>query len=212
LRQLPAEAGGRTLAVALTAFARSEDRSRAFLAGFDMYLPKPVDPGELMALVVSLNQRLKGDHDRVTPSLPPPSSALPASARPLSDLKVLVVDGDADARADVVRTLAAAGALVSACDSAESALRQFEALEPHVMVCSLELPDRDGARLLRDLRLRDGHRATPAIALTRGGSTEEARAAILSGFQAHVEKSAAIDGLVARVAKLSAWSFRKTSA
>ncbi len=213
LRQLPADQGGRTVAVALTAFARSEDRSRAFLAGFDMYLPKPVDPGELMALVVNLRQRLKGnDADRSTPSLPPPSAPVPASAMPLSELKVLVVDVEGDARAEIVRTLAAAGALVSASRSADAALRQLEVLDPDILVCSLELPDHDGAWLLRELRLRSGHRTTPAIALTRLESRDDARTAILAGFQAHLPKATATDdGLVPRVAKLAAWSFRKTS-
>src|SRR5207248_7840822 len=36
-------------AAALTAFARSEDRTRALRSGFHMHLSKPIDPGELMA-------------------------------------------------------------------------------------------------------------------------------------------------------------------
>jgi CheY-like chemotaxis protein len=39
--------------VAITAFARSEDRRKALLAGFQMHLPKPIEPGELVAIVVS---------------------------------------------------------------------------------------------------------------------------------------------------------------
>lgn len=38
-------------AIALTAFSRSEDRRKAMLAGFDMFLSKPVDPPELLAVV-----------------------------------------------------------------------------------------------------------------------------------------------------------------
>jgi PAS domain S-box-containing protein len=44
-------------ALALTAFARSEDRTRALEAGFQMHLSKPVDPGELAAAVASLARR-----------------------------------------------------------------------------------------------------------------------------------------------------------
>ncbi|HEX6242755.1 MAG TPA: response regulator, partial [Polyangiales bacterium] len=40
-------------AVALTAFARSEDRARALRAGFQAHLAKPVDPAELLATVNS---------------------------------------------------------------------------------------------------------------------------------------------------------------
>lgn len=44
-------------AVALTAFARSEDRRRALLAGFQTHVSKPVEPAELVAVVASLVER-----------------------------------------------------------------------------------------------------------------------------------------------------------
>ncbi|HJX26975.1 MAG TPA: ATP-binding protein, partial [Thermoanaerobaculia bacterium] len=47
-------------AVALTAFARSEDRRRSMLAGFQMHLSKPVEPSELAAVVASLAGRTAG--------------------------------------------------------------------------------------------------------------------------------------------------------
>jgi CheY-like chemotaxis protein len=44
-------------AAALTAFARSEDRTRVLRSGFEMHLAKPVDPGELVASVATLMRR-----------------------------------------------------------------------------------------------------------------------------------------------------------
>jgi PAS domain S-box-containing protein len=44
-------------AAALTAFARSEDRTKALRCGFEMHLAKPVDPGELVASVATLVRR-----------------------------------------------------------------------------------------------------------------------------------------------------------
>jgi PAS domain S-box-containing protein len=44
-------------AAALTAFARSDDRTRALESGFEMHLAKPVDPGELVASVATLVRR-----------------------------------------------------------------------------------------------------------------------------------------------------------
>ncbi len=44
-------------AAALTAFARSEDRHRALLAGFQSHLTKPVEPAELIAVVARLSGR-----------------------------------------------------------------------------------------------------------------------------------------------------------
>jgi PAS domain S-box-containing protein len=46
-----------TPAAALTAFARSEDRTKALQQGFEMHLSKPVDPGELVASVATLVRR-----------------------------------------------------------------------------------------------------------------------------------------------------------
>jgi signal transduction histidine kinase/ActR/RegA family two-component response regulator len=56
MRALPGEAG-RVPAVALTALARSEDRRRALLAGYQTHVSKPVDPAELVAVIASLAGR-----------------------------------------------------------------------------------------------------------------------------------------------------------
>ena len=40
-------------AIAVTAYARSEDRTRALRAGYQSYLVKPVEPGELVAMIAS---------------------------------------------------------------------------------------------------------------------------------------------------------------
>jgi signal transduction histidine kinase/ActR/RegA family two-component response regulator len=54
IRLLPPELGGRTPAIAVTAFARSEDRMRAMLAGYQMHLAKPLEPQELVVTVRSV--------------------------------------------------------------------------------------------------------------------------------------------------------------
>ncbi len=57
VRALGPERGGRVPAIALTAFARSEDRTRALRAGFLVHVSKPVDPSELVATVASVAGR-----------------------------------------------------------------------------------------------------------------------------------------------------------
>ena len=54
VRALGPAAGGNVAAVALTAFARSEDRLRALEAGFSAHISKPVEPSELIAAVAAL--------------------------------------------------------------------------------------------------------------------------------------------------------------
>ena len=54
VRALPRESGGQVPAIALTAFARPEDRLKALEAGFSTHISKPVEPGELIAAVASV--------------------------------------------------------------------------------------------------------------------------------------------------------------
>lgn len=54
LRKLPPDRGAKTPAVALTAYAREEDRLKALAAGFNAHLSKPVGPEELTATISSL--------------------------------------------------------------------------------------------------------------------------------------------------------------
>jgi signal transduction histidine kinase len=49
--------GGDVPAVALTAYARAEDRLRALSAGFQSHLAKPIDPAELVATIARLAGR-----------------------------------------------------------------------------------------------------------------------------------------------------------
>jgi len=58
VRSLSAEHGGQTPAVALTAFARTEDRIRTMVAGYQAHLAKPVEPRELLSAVASLSHRV----------------------------------------------------------------------------------------------------------------------------------------------------------
>ena len=54
VRQLPASRNGLIPAAALTAYARTEDRTAALKAGFDVHLTKPIDPAELLVVISTL--------------------------------------------------------------------------------------------------------------------------------------------------------------
>jgi CheY-like chemotaxis protein len=58
VRSLAAREGGDVPAVALTAYARTEDRVQAIRAGYQSHVVKPVDARELVAVVSSLGRRL----------------------------------------------------------------------------------------------------------------------------------------------------------
>jgi CheY-like chemotaxis protein len=60
IRALLPEHGGRTPAIALTAYASADDQKRAFTAGYQLHVAKPVDAGELAGIVASLADRAAG--------------------------------------------------------------------------------------------------------------------------------------------------------
>jgi len=57
IRDLSAEEGGETPAVALTAYARVEDRMRTLSAGYQMHVAKPVEPLDLVTNLAALAGR-----------------------------------------------------------------------------------------------------------------------------------------------------------
>jgi PAS domain S-box-containing protein len=54
IRALDEARGGRTPAVALTAYGRTEDRVQTLSSGYSMHLPKPVDPDEFTTIIASV--------------------------------------------------------------------------------------------------------------------------------------------------------------
>ncbi|HTN86938.1 MAG TPA: response regulator [Sorangium sp.] len=60
VRALPAKSGGKTPAVALTAYARTEDRTRALRAGFNTHVPKPIEQAELLAVLANISGAREG--------------------------------------------------------------------------------------------------------------------------------------------------------
>jgi signal transduction histidine kinase/DNA-binding response OmpR family regulator len=80
LRQMPSERGGLTPAIALTAYAREEDRIRALSAGFQMHLTKPVDPDRLVEAIAYLSSA-PSNHDPQNGADSPASSETELSHR-----------------------------------------------------------------------------------------------------------------------------------
>ena len=57
VRLLPLERGGRIPAAALSAYAGVEERRKAFLAGFQYHVPKPVDAAHLLAIITVMARK-----------------------------------------------------------------------------------------------------------------------------------------------------------
>ncbi|WP_437641680.1 ATP-binding response regulator [Sorangium sp. So ce854] len=70
VRALPPDAGSAIPAIAVTAYARREDRQRALAAGFHVYLTKPIDAAALSEAVTSLAAALPSSPARARPAAP----------------------------------------------------------------------------------------------------------------------------------------------
>lgn len=122
----------------------------AYSLGAAAYLTKPVDW-----------QRLKETVDRHRLPAPAPAGL------------ALVVEGDAAARDDMARLLAAEGWTVSAAADADAARARFADRRPDLILVNLDQPAVGGFALLAALRRDPALRTVPVIAVAEGGPPED---------------------------------------
>ena len=147
------------------------------------------------------------------PAVPPPAARERASApggpdqdKPISlrDIRILVVDDDADGLDLATLVLVNAGADVRAAASPAAAMAVLEDWPADVLVTDLEMPGEDGVSLLRRARgvmtLRG--RRFPALALTAYGRSEDRVRALAAGFNLHLSKPFNPAELILSVASL----------
>jgi signal transduction histidine kinase/ActR/RegA family two-component response regulator len=118
------------------------------------------------------------------------SSAALEDPPPLTGLRVLVVDDDADARDLFTKVLEQCDARVTAVASAGPALMILETWKPDVLVSDVAMPEESGYVLMRKIRrLTPEHGGTiPALAVTAYAGVDDVKLALSAGFQAHVAK------------------------
>jgi PAS domain S-box-containing protein len=126
----------------------------------------------------------------------------PAATDLLADLRVLVVDDDADTRELVTVILQRAGADVAGAGSTDEALRHADERAPDVVVSDLAMPARDGYALLRALHARGLARGLVTIALTAHARREDRERALGAGYDAYVTKPVEPAALAALVKEL----------
>ncbi|HEY0407256.1 MAG TPA: response regulator, partial [Pyrinomonadaceae bacterium] len=127
-----------------------------------------------------------------------------APERPLSNLRVLVVDDERDARELLTVVLESQGALVSAVSSVVEALAAITKLKPDVLVSDIGMPTDDGYALIRRVRAlapEDGGRV-PAVALTAYAGDNAREMTLAAGFQVHLAKPIDPTELLASITRL----------
>jgi CheY-like chemotaxis protein len=142
--------------------------------------------------------------ESVHPSLVRGSPYLLSDLPSLADLRVLVVDDDADARDLVTAVLEPCGANVTAVASVEEALCAIAKAQPDVLISDIGMAGEDGYALVRKLRALDPAQGgrIPAAALTAYARPEDRSRILAEGFQLHMAKPVDPAELIAAVGQL----------
>ncbi|HUP47697.1 MAG TPA: ATP-binding protein, partial [Thermoanaerobaculia bacterium] len=128
-------------------------------------------------------------------------SARTAALPRLEGVRVLIVEDEVDNRKVLAMALDHCGAEVKCATTAAAADQIIDAWPPHVLVCDIALPDRDGCLLLEQLRAR-GH-AVPALALTVLGRPNEQARITAAGFEVFRQKPIDPIDLAHEIARLA---------
>lgn len=123
----------------------------------------------------------------------------------LTDLRVLVVDDEPDARELVVAVLAGHGAEVVSVGSAFEALATMERQQFNVLVSDIRMPEMDGYTLISKIRQLPMERGggIPAAALTAYAGVEDRMRVLSAGYQIHIPKPVEPAELATVVANLA---------
>ncbi|RUR86868.1 PAS domain S-box protein [Chlorogloeopsis fritschii PCC 9212] len=128
----------------------------------------------------------------------------PSPPLPLSGVRILAVDDEADMRDYVSFVLEQSGAEVTVAASAQEALTALVQIQPDVLVTDIGMPNTDGYMLLQQIRAlnQEPGKQIPAIALTAYAGEYDQKRAIAAGFQIHLPKPVEPDALLEAIASL----------
>ncbi|WP_230967788.1 hybrid sensor histidine kinase/response regulator [Nostoc sp. WHI] len=129
---------------------------------------------------------------------------LTSKSLPLTGVRILVVDDDADSLDFAAFVLEQDGAFVIALSSACEALKALAEIKLDVLVSDISMPDMDGYMLIRQVRTWTPEQGgqIPAIALTAFARNEDQQEALKAGFQMHLSKPFNPEELISAIAKL----------
>jgi signal transduction histidine kinase/CheY-like chemotaxis protein len=145
---------------------------------FVILLPLPVSKADLAAT------------DRRHPTVTPITHN--ARVPRLEGVDVLVVDDDSEARHALRTLLTSLGAIVREAQTVDDAIASIAEAAPDVLISDLEIPQRDGYSLVKEVREHERARGVaqhlPIVALTAYGRVEDKVKIFTTGFDSHVVK------------------------
>jgi CheY-like chemotaxis protein len=122
----------------------------------------------------------------------------------MKGVRILVVDDNVEALSLIAAILETCDAEVKTCLLADEALKTVELWRPHVLVCDIGLPDKDGFELMEELHSSDPDRNIRAIAVTAYSQPAYQLRAIEAGFEEFLVKPVDPIRLIRTVAKHAA--------
>ena len=165
---------------------------------------------KLPRMIVHDSKMLKEDSSRQHPTAERATVQFTCPPE-LTDLRVLVVDDETDARDLLAMVLKSCGAQVTTAATAGEALSLVKRLKPDILISDIEMPGEDGYSLIgkiRALSAEDGGQI-PAIALTAHARIEDRLRALSVGYQMHVAKPVEPAELVIVLASLAGRSAKQ---
>jgi PAS domain S-box-containing protein len=119
----------------------------------------------------------------------------------LDDIKILLVDDEADTREMLKIALGQCGAETTEAGSAQEAIEILKEIKFDILISDIGMPGADGYELIKRVRTLSADKGgkLPAIALTAYARLEDRLRALRSGFQMHVPKPVELDELVATI-------------
>ncbi|MEB3337100.1 MAG: AAA family ATPase [Leptolyngbyaceae bacterium] len=127
-----------------------------------------------------------------------------SSSHPLKDLKILVVEDEADMHELIRYLLEEFGAHVISATSGIEALRSIAQTKPDLVLSDIGMADMDGYTLMRQIRASSPEQGgdIPAIALTAFASETDQQQALAAGYQRHLAKPINPDELMTAITGL----------
>lgn len=155
----------------------------------------PLDP-----TIDHLNSRA---FERATANPQNPTDHLETACPPLNNLRILIVDDQADSLNMLSRMLQQAGAVTTVATSSTLALDYACRQSFDLMMFDIGIPDLDGLQLLGQIRAQSEHNTrTPAIALTGYARLEDRQACERAGYALHLAKPLSQSDLMGAVSRV----------
>ena len=173
-------------AIAVSAYAREEDRIRSISAGFQLHLSKPFEPNELLVAISRVTHR-----DAPLPSIAEESGLEPPRHR------ILIVEDHADVREGLRELLESSGYAVEAAEDGAQGIERALAWRPRIALVDIGLPGVDGFAVAERLRSLVPKDELALVALTGVTHSDDLLRIVETGFDAYLPKPISFDRLVA---------------